>query len=160
MNLSQGSPQWQAGLWNLGLAARVGILVAVPVAMMAISLPISWSFSGVYGIVASAVVAGVCLAGAIPALVITHCVRGPTSSQYGLLVAMCFRMGIPLGFALGPYLREGPLADAGVIYYLLAFYMVTLAVETLLSLPAFQKPAPPADDGGSTGDPQDGQDRE
>ncbi|MEK6247172.1 MAG: hypothetical protein N2C12_03275 [Planctomycetales bacterium] len=155
MNLDQGSPQWLAGLQKLGLAARLGILVAVPLAMTAICLPISWSFSGGQGVLASAVAAGVCLAGAVPALAITHCLRGPTSSQYGMLLAMFFRMGVPLGFALGPYLRQGALASAGIIYYLLAFYMVTLAVETVLSLPALRKSDSQTRDDGSIKVPRD-----
>jgi len=48
---------------------------------------------------------------------------------------MAARMGIPLAFALACHLRGGLLADAGLLYYLLLFYPVTLGVETAWLLP-------------------------
>ena len=51
-----------------------------------------------------------------------------------MLVGMLVRMGIPLGAALLVVFRGGPLADAGFLYYLVVFYLVTLTVETFLAL--------------------------
>jgi hypothetical protein len=46
-------------------------------------------------------------------------------------------MGVPLAAALIAVFAGGPLADAGFLYYLVVFYPITLAVETLLALPRF-----------------------
>ncbi len=54
---------------------------------------------------------------------------------------MAMRMGIPLGAGLLVHLQNGALAAAGLLYCLAAFYPVTLAVETALSLPPAAGPA-------------------
>jgi hypothetical protein len=54
----------------------------------------------------------------------------------GVLGAMAIRMGIPLVVCLLLAMRGGAHAMAGFVYYLLAFYLATLAVETWYSLPA------------------------
>jgi predicted tellurium resistance membrane protein TerC len=52
----------------------------------------------------------------------------------GLLLGMVFRMGLPLvaGFALHQLFPA--LAEAGMIGFVLAYYLLTLSVETLLAL--------------------------
>jgi len=62
---------------------------------------------------------------------------------------MLIRMGIPLAAALLVFLRGGPLADAGFLYYLVLFYPVTLTAETFLLLPkrcSHEKRVSPAQD--------------
>ena len=49
---------------------------------------------------------------------------------------MFARMGVPLICGLVLQLRGGMLAQAGVLFYLAAFYPVTLTLETALSLPS------------------------
>ncbi len=49
-----------------------------------------------------------------------------------VLLGMLPRLGIPLTVVLAFYVRGGWLADAGLVYYILVFYFVTLAVETTL----------------------------
>jgi hypothetical protein len=48
---------------------------------------------------------------------------------------MLLRMVVPLSFCLVIATGRGPLAEAGCVYYILIFYLVTLAVDTVLSLP-------------------------
>ncbi|MBN2475769.1 MAG: hypothetical protein JXB62_14250 [Pirellulales bacterium] len=126
---------------RLGLAARVGVLLSVAAVTYAIAASVGWHVSGPVGLGASAVAAGVCLLGATLALVISYWLRDPASALYGMLFGMLFRMGIPLAFAVAIHLWGGVLAEAGVLYYLVAFYPVTLAVETALSLPPTGFPA-------------------
>ena len=76
-----------------------------------------------------------CLVGALLALVISHVLRGPQWALYGVLAGMAVRVGIPSAFALAIIFYGGPLAEGGILYYLLVFYPVTLGVETILSLP-------------------------
>ncbi len=47
---------------------------------------------------------------------------------------MMLRMAPPLVFCLAIGLRRGPLTDAGAVFYVIGFYMVTLAVDTWLSV--------------------------
>jgi hypothetical protein len=53
----------------------------------------------------------------------------------GLLVGMALRMGIPLALVVVFHLVGGVLVQAGLLYYFLLFYPLTLTVETALSLP-------------------------
>ena len=91
---------------------------------------------------AAGVAAASCLLGAATALVVSHLLREPQHAMAALLVATTARMGVPLLVGLVAYLRGGPLAEAGLLYYLLVFYPVTLAVEIGLSLPQRRQPAP------------------
>jgi hypothetical protein len=60
-----------------------------------------------------------------------------------MLVSMAARMGIPLVPALAIHLAGGPLANAGLLYYLLVFYPITLAVDVALSLPSTSRAGEP-----------------
>ena len=124
-----------ARLRSLGLTTRTALLGLTVAAFLVIVLPLAWFWTGPSGLLAAPVAAGICLLGAVLALVVSHLLREPQVALYGLLFAMLFRMGVPLAFALTVHLRGGALAEAGVLYYLLVFYPITLGVETALSLP-------------------------
>jgi len=62
-----------------------------------------------------------------------HVLRGPQRALAALVIGIFARMGVPLGFGLAIHLNNGPLAQAGLLYYLLAFYPVTLAIDPTLS---------------------------
>jgi len=130
-----------ARLQRLGLVARAAVLVSAVALTYAVAAAVAWNLSGTAGLQASAVAAGVCLFGAALALVVSHRFRDPESVLYGVLFGMLLRMGIPLAFAVYIFLEGGGLAEAGVLYYFVAFYPVTLGVETVLSLPPTACPA-------------------
>jgi hypothetical protein len=52
----------------------------------------------------------------------------------GILVAMIFRMGLPLAAGVVITQQNEPLARAGLFAMILALYFVALVVETALSL--------------------------
>ncbi len=58
-----------------------------------------------------------------------------------LLAGTLIRMGVPLAAVLATQLSGALPPQAGLLYYLFAFYPVTLAVGTILSLPAKPQPA-------------------
>ena len=99
---------------------------------------------GVSGLWAAAVAAGVCWFGAMSALLLTAIASNPKQAVGRHLLGMGFRMGIPLvvGFLL--HRQGGALSKAGVFGMILAFYLLTLIVETWLSLrllaPATRRP--------------------
>lgn len=54
---------------------------------------------------------------------------------YGMPLGPMPWAGLPLGICQASRLRGGVLASSALRYYLVAFYLVTLLVETTLSLP-------------------------
>lgn len=98
--------------------------------------PIAWYANRMYGsagILSATVAAVVCLAGALAALVLSALVQGPQAAMLRLALGMAFRMGVPL--MGGVLLSQSPrLASGGVFGMMVVFYLITLAVETPLSL--------------------------
>jgi len=129
---------WLSNLRKRGLALRAAVLGIVVLGSGATAGPVAWWLGGAAGVTAAAAAAFLCLAGAISALVAGHLFRGPRHAWNALLVGMVARSGIPLAAALAIYLRGGPLAEAGLLYYLLVFYPVALTTEIVLSLPQDQ----------------------
>jgi len=119
---------WLANLRTRSLPARVAVLGAAVFVVYALVAPAIGLLGGWAALAAAAVAAGSCAAGAAAALVASHCLRGPNSALPGMLRSMAARMGIPLAFGLACHLRGGLLADAGLLYYLLLFYPVTLVM--------------------------------
>jgi hypothetical protein len=124
-----------AKLFHRSLAARAGALLLTVVGLTIFTLPAAWLSSGIPGLAAVAASAGVCLVAALASLAIAHLLRGPAVTLQALLLSMLVRMGIPLAFAVMAYLRAAPLVNAGLMYYLVIFYLPVLAVETVLSCP-------------------------
>lgn len=126
---------WLAKLRRQSLFVQLGVLFLAVALAFAVIGPLAGSLRGGAGLAAAAVAAGVCLFGAAAALCVCRCFSDPGTAWIGVLAAMMPRMGIPMGFALLLYGLGGPLMEAGFLYYLIVFYPLTLAVETMLSLP-------------------------
>ena len=86
------------------------------------------------GLWASAIAAAVCLSAPLAASLATRAFSSHDNALAGLLVSMFLRMGIPLAFCLVIQIQEGPLAEAGIVYCVLVFYLVVLAVETWFAM--------------------------
>ena len=127
------SPFWR--LRNRGLATQSVILVLAVVVVYAAVAWVAGYLGGAAGLAASATAAGLCLLGAELTLVVCHHFRDPKDAWRAVLLAVLPRMGIPLASALILLFVGGGLVKAGVLYYLVVFYPVTLAVETALTLP-------------------------
>jgi hypothetical protein len=127
--------RWLNRLQNQGLAIRATVLGVVVLAEYALVVPVAVHIGGMMSLVAAAVSGALCLTGATLALIASHMLRGPQLAIHALLVSMALRLGVPLGAAVALHFRGGPLAEAGILYYLLVFYPVTLSVETAISLP-------------------------
>ena len=52
----------------------------------------------------------------------------------GILLAMLVRMTIPLGIAILVVASQSTLANGGLVGQILIFYLLTLTVETVLSV--------------------------
>jgi hypothetical protein len=124
-----------AELRQRSLAVRTTLL-GMAVSAFAIGLlPVAASTAGWLGAVALATAAVACLLGASLALLISERWQPPEHVLIALLLGMLARMGFPLGVALSCLGGGRTLADAGLLYYLLVFFPLTLTIETMLSLP-------------------------
>lgn len=107
----------------------------------------AYGFRDLDGVMSAAVAMMVCLFAGVISEIAVRLFNDPTQVMYRVLFGMLLRMGIPLGFCMAVHSLGGRLADAGFVYYLLVFYMVTLVVDTLLTLRVMSRDARPAKDG-------------
>ncbi len=125
---------------------RAAFLGVAEVMAAAVILPLGWAITHKWtGVFAGAAAGGLCLLAAWMALALSEPLRKPPRMLTFVLVGMMIRMGVPLVAASMVFFMGGPLADAGFLYYLIVFYLVTLSTETFLSLP-IEKKVPPAND--------------
>jgi len=134
---------WLANLRNPGVAVRATILGVVVLAAFGATAPVAIRLGGPLALAAAAMAAVLCLAGATVALVIVDRFRTPSGALAALWVGMVIRTGVPFTVGMAIHLHGGPLAQAGLLWYLLLFYLIALAVGTFLSLPpAHRQPTP------------------
>ena len=125
----------QRRLCNRSLTAKTAILSAAVILAFLAAGPVAFYRGGARALAAAGLAATLCLAGAAVGLLAAYQVPERRLGLPNLWTAMAARMGIPLGIALVIHLQGGPLAEAGLLWYLLVFYPVTLAVGIALSLP-------------------------
>jgi hypothetical protein len=125
-------------VWNklerLSLPARLLLLLTIVLVAYACLAPIAYSISGAAGLIAAAAAAGVCALGAALGMPVASLFRTPQTAMYGVAVSMLTRTALPLALGVALQMNVAWLAEAGFIYYLLAFYAVTLATETILTV--------------------------
>ncbi len=121
-------------LIELHLPGRLLALLAVAVAAWLLVLPVAYAISGSPGLMAASVAALLCLVCGEVAMLAASAATGPFAAMNGALIAMLVRMAGPLVLGVGLHLNVPSLAAAGMIFYLLFFYMVDLAVETMLQI--------------------------
>ncbi|WP_147274401.1 hypothetical protein [Bremerella cremea] len=86
------------------------------------------------GVFSAATAATVVLLGMEAALVLTILFRESDFKIPSVLLGMFFRTGIPLVFGMLMHTAGGPLAEAGLFGMILVYYLLTLAVETVLAV--------------------------
>jgi len=97
---------------------------------------------GTAGWMAALVAACLCWVGSIIALVLAA-VSPTTAAVHGMLLGIFARTGLPLAGGLALSLQSSMLAEAGLMPALLACYLVTLLIETGLSLGLVAGPKQP-----------------
>lgn len=118
-----------------GLAARGAALALAVLGLYAVVAGIAWCLSEAAGAAAATVAAASCWLGAAAALVAGGVAQRQNWVLFGLLSGILCRIAVPLAVALFFHFQGGPMAEAGLLYYFLVFYPLTLTVETILSLP-------------------------
>jgi len=106
----------------------VTLLVCLPAAVLGY-----WLY-GRAGVWAALVAAGLCVAGSVLGLIVVTLLRGQQAFA-GVLAAMLPRMFVPLAGAVVIRQVGGPLYEAGALYFVIGFYLLTLAAETIWLLP-------------------------
>jgi hypothetical protein len=133
---------WFASLRRRGLSARLAALAIVVSVAFAIVAPVAIGHAGSVGLAAAAVAAVLCLLGAAVALAIGDRFRRSGEILAALWVGTALRIGIPFVAGMPIHLHGGSLAQAGLLWYLLGFYLVVLATGTILSLPPTSRQPP------------------
>jgi hypothetical protein len=118
----------------LSLPAQAAWASALVFGLWLVAAPTSYQISGASGPRAAATGAGVCLLGAWLALAISALFPGPSGAMHRMLFSMLARTMIPLLLGVALHLNAPSLAAAGMIFYLLIFYVATLVFDTALLL--------------------------
>lgn len=133
--------KWMTALGRLGPWSRAGCLVSVILAVYAVAGTFAYWRDGRIGLIAATTAAAVCLIGALAALCAARFFSAPSYALHQLASGMLFRTGLPLAVGLVCHVAFKQLAAVGFLFYLLAFYLVMLAFETVLTLPAVTRPS-------------------
>ena len=118
----------------LSLLASCAILAAVLAPLVGGLAWIAYGRSGQIGLLAAIAAGGVCFASASLALTTMFVCQRIRSPMAGILGSIAFRMGLPLAAGLAIERLSQPLSEAGCFEMILGLYLVTLVVETMLSL--------------------------
>ena len=119
-------------LGELGFRARSALYLGAMALVWLAVAPIAYSLVGRDGVLAATVACGICVGSGLLALALGGLLQGPAMVLYGMLIGMFVRMALPLLVGGLIQWRGGILADAGLLWYLTAFYFVTLAIDTVL----------------------------
>ena len=129
-----------ARLQTLGVGGQLALLFSLVIALLACALPVAYLLDGRSGMLAAGLAAAVCLAPSAFVLLAANRIRGPHRAMAALAIGMLLRLGLTLGACIAIYHRGGVLAESGFAFYILIFYMITLAADTvfLVSQPTAQ----------------------
>jgi hypothetical protein len=120
------------GIGRLGFPSRAALLGVTAFVIWTVSAFVGYEFAGSSGLIAATLAGVVCLVASELALVVLELFRDPKLALHGVVVGMMIRMGLPLLVGLFLQLNNEALANAGLLYYVLIFYLATLLVETAL----------------------------
>jgi hypothetical protein len=130
--------KWQTKGEEISLTACAMILIATLLAFTLICLPIAIWVGG-SGVMALLSATGVCLTPGLAALAVSHHFSTTGRQLPGMLLAMGCRLLPPLVICL--WLALNKSAPQGQVFagFLIAAYLVSLAVETFLSIRAISQ---------------------
>lgn len=111
------------------------MLVGAAALSLAVVGPVAWSLAGGNGLAGAIASCGVCTLAASIALGLGLFISSEQAPRLHLGFGLFVRMALPLAFALVVIDTSPALVHAGTLYSLVLFYLVTLAVETVLTLP-------------------------
>jgi hypothetical protein len=119
-----------------GWARQLGLLIVGVGVAFALIGPFAGLLNGWRGVMAAVTAAAACWLGAALALAVGRAHHGPLQALYAMVSGMLLRMAVPLAACAVLQSQGGPLAEAGIVYYAVVFYLVTLTIDTALTLPS------------------------
>jgi hypothetical protein len=136
MDNSQLSRRWLKRAAGASVAARCFALTVIVLAAYPAIGYFAYRQTGSAAWLAIAIGALVCWFGSTLALVLTSQLQGPQGAVQGLLLSIMFRTMLPLAAILGLAMYSPLFAEATIVACIVAFYLLTLASETVLTLPS------------------------
>ncbi len=118
---------------NRGALSCAGRFLTIVAAALVLISPLAWLAYGPAGVFAATVAAALCSATSLTSLAFAHS-QAEGQVLVRVLVGMALRMSVPLLVCVVIALRFDIRSFAGFVYFLLVFYLVTLATETWMSL--------------------------
>ena len=116
------------------LISGIVVLVVVMVAAFLLASPVAFFTAGSFGLIACGVAASICMAAGIGGFFASRAFCLEVDVLCGMLVGMGVRMFLPLASVSLVFVHR-PFLDAGMIYYLLVFYIVMLIADIAVILP-------------------------
>ena len=117
--------------WLQTLTGRITFLLIINLTLMLALLPIGLQADGSEGVFVVLIAFGICLLANLPSLFLTNHFRSPQSAIFQMALSWGFRMGLPLAVCVVVTYQQNWLFDAGLVYYLMAFYFVMMIQETV-----------------------------
>ena len=99
-----------------------------------VAVVVGYERSGTTGVVSAAVAAATCWLASLAALLVVSMTAGTPNGLAGVFGAMGLQMGIPLAALIALPSVSPSLSKAGIAGMFLAFFLVSLIVETSLSV--------------------------
>jgi hypothetical protein len=130
-------------LARLGLVAQSLFIAAALAGAFLLLAPLAYRVSGPTGLKVELLAALICWLGALFSLSISVLIRGGVSIMNRLALGMTARAMAPLVLGAGLHIKHAELAGAGLIFYVLVFYMVTLTADTALLVAQVPQPLVP-----------------
>jgi len=110
-----------------------GVLTVVITTAVVVCGPIAYITAGSLGVTACGLSAVICLVAGISALLVSASLRGTPIAHHGIFLGMAFRMILPLA-SVAVLFYQPSLVRAGMVYYLVVFYLIMLATDVILEL--------------------------
>ncbi len=117
--------------WLQTLTGRITFLLITNLILMFALLPIGLQADGSDGVFVVIMAFGICLIANLPSLFLANHFRSPQSAIFQWALSWGFRMGLPLAVCVVVTYQQNWLFDAGLVYYLMAFYFVMMIMETV-----------------------------
>lgn len=116
------------------LDTRTACLLVSFAALLVLAVHGTWAVwtYGPPGLLAASVAAAICWGPAVAALTLVGAMRYSPHQLAALLASIGLRTGVPVGLGLGLIVSGHPLLETGLVPCLIASYLSTLAVETVL----------------------------
>ena len=132
--MSQMVANWSSKLIIVRLAPNSAVLAGTLLIVLMLVMPVAYWLQGSRGLVESGLASLLCLLPSLAALAVSHRFLGTPHALGAILSGMALRSMPPLLVCLVLATKTDGNSQIYFVSYLLLFYMVALAVETLLSV--------------------------